>query len=695
MSSLAEINQQLMEQNKEQERTSVAVEDVRKAIIAQMKEERRGRLDEKEDRKEAKKVAQKPQGFMAGLAEGTGAAGLGRFAQSLLGAIFGGLSGGAIAGLAGTVAGKLLKGTVLAGLISTFGEDAIKSLFDKLKEKGIDFGFSKEQEDEIASRATDGLFAYVISGIIFRNPLVRIAAAIGTAYRDKIFDVIEYVLGIKITDLGGKNGFAVNLPDFLGGNDFKLDETWINGLTTAVVGFTAWLGLKLLKMGKNLIFKGEDKIEKAVNKAMKAEQARFDEFNKMLEAERAARIDAERRLDDQSTSRTAAAKNLERQLAADYLKGIDDSMQAKQAAMSQRIAAENRAKTQATLRRLQNINAQPLDIAPKVPAAPSMATFEEGSRVSYTKKDGSTVDATVTRSLPNQMTQLQFDRGGKIAVDTSRITPIEPSKVAPIEPKPIDTTKAVNEISKTINTEVPKITSAIDNGFQKATRVAGAFTIEGAVQEAAQYGAGKTGGVTSRLLGGVAKTIGSTAGLAASFVMGGLFENEAGDGTRSGVIDAQGYALMEAMANGENFSVIKEKRQDLFNILSKKEFADMATDTHKALAMLTDSELLNLSGMVYAQANPGRIKGSRLGQTQGFLSSARFGQGRALYGEELSALDAIAAENRAMGISPVIIQDQSVRSTGGNTNVTNQIDTPIQSFDASWYQRRAAMGLGL
>lgn len=675
MSSLAEINQQLMEQNKEQERTSVAVEDVRKALIAQMKEERRGRLDEKEDRKEAKKVAQKPQGFMAGLAEGTGAAGLGRFAQSLLGALFGGLSGGAIAGLAGTVAGKLLKGTVLAGLISTFGEDAIKSLFDKLKEKGIDFGFSKEQEDEIASRATDGLFAYVISGIIFRNPLVRIAAAIGTAYRDKIFDVIEYVLGIKITDLGGKNGFAVSMPNFFGGNDFKLDETWINGLTTAVTAFTAWLGLKLLKMGKNLIFKGEDKIGKAVDKAMKAERARFDDFQKQLDAERAARIDAERRLDNQSESRTAAAQNRAFELAAE------------QEAISQRIAAENRAKTQATLRRLQNINAQPLDIAPKVSAAPSMPTFEEGSRVSYTKKDGSTVDATVTRNLPNQMTQLKFDRGGKIAVDTSRITPIKP--------KPIDTTKAVNEISKTINTEVPKITSAINNGFQKATRVAGAFTIEGVVQEAAQYGAGKTGGVTSRLLGGVAKTIGSTAGLAASFVMGGLFENEAGDGTRSGVIDAQGYALMEAMANGENFSVIKEKRQDLFNIVSNSDFADMATPTHKALAMLTDSELLNLSEMVYAQANPGRIKGSRLGQTQGFLSSARFGQGRALYGEELSALDAIAAERQAMGISPVIIQDQSVRQGGSQSTTINSMSIPIESHDASWYQRRAAMGLGL
>lgn len=684
MSSLAEINQQLMEQNKEQERTSVAVEDVRKALIAQMKEERRGRLDEKEDRREAKKVAQRPQGFMTGLAEGTGAAGLGRFAQSLLGALFGGLSGGAIAGLAGTVAGKLLKGTVLAGLISTFGEDAIKSLFDKLKEQGIDFGFSKEQEDEIASRATDGLFAYVISGIIFRNPLVRIAAAIGTAYRDKIFDVIEYVLGIKITDLGGKNGFAVSMPNFFGGNDFKLDETWINGLTTAVTAFTAWLGLKLLKMGKNLIFKGEDKIEKAVNKAMKAQAARFDELEKTLESERAAKIDAERRLGEQSTSRTAAGKNLQRQLAADYLKGIDDSMQAKQAAMAERIAAENRAKTQATLRRLQNINAGPLDLAPRVSTAgPSMATFEEGSRVSYTRKDGSTVDATVTRNLPNQMTQLKFDRGGAIAVDTSRIAPV-------------DVKSAAADIAKTVKTEVPKITSAIDKGFQKATRVAGALSIEGVVQEAAQYTAGKTSGVTSRLLGGVAKTIGSTAGLAASFVMGGLFENEAGDGTLSGVLDAQGYALMEAMANGASDAEIKEKRKNLSDKVSDPYFAALARPAHKALAMLSDQELLNLSSMVYAQST-GKIRGS-IGKSGDFsspLSSGRYGQGRAGYGEELSALDAIAAERRAMGMTPVIIQDQSVRQGGNQTNVTNQINTPVQSFDASWYQRRATMGLGL
>ena len=44
--------------------------------------------------------------------------------------------------------------------------------------------------------------------------------------------------------------------------------------------------------------------------------------------------------------------------------------------------------------------------------------------------------------------------------------------------------------------------------------------------------------------------------------------------------------------------------------------------------------------------------------------------------------------------APVIIQDQSVRQ-GGNQNTTiNQMNTPVESHDTSWYQRRAAIGLG-
>ena len=44
--------------------------------------------------------------------------------------------------------------------------------------------------------------------------------------------------------------------------------------------------------------------------------------------------------------------------------------------------------------------------------------------------------------------------------------------------------------------------------------------------------------------------------------------------------------------------------------------------------------------------------------------------------------------------APVVIQDNSVKSSGGNTTVTNQIDLPVQSHDASWYQRRSNTGLG-
>jgi hypothetical protein len=44
--------------------------------------------------------------------------------------------------------------------------------------------------------------------------------------------------------------------------------------------------------------------------------------------------------------------------------------------------------------------------------------------------------------------------------------------------------------------------------------------------------------------------------------------------------------------------------------------------------------------------------------------------------------------------APIVIQDNSVKSAGGNTTVTNQIDSPVQSHDASWYQRRSNASLG-
>ena len=372
MSSLAEINQRLIEQNNEQERTSVAIEDVRKAIIAQMKTERRGRLDELEGAKKVRR-GNRPTSFVGGLAEGTGLAGLGRFAQGLLGALFGGLSGGAIAGLAGTIAGKLLKGTLLAGLITTFGEDVIKSLFAKLKEQGIDFGFTNDQENEIASRVTDGLFGAIIAGIIFKNPLVRLGAFIVTAFKDKIFSALEYALGIKITNMGGKDGYVVNIPWM--DKEFTPGEEWMNGILGVVGGFFVFVTGKILKGIKNLVFGGQTKLDAKISAILEENQKKLNRLEADLEAERQMRKQQAK----YSTSRTQAAGNL-----ADDLATIDESLRASPGSrgsdrgkLARDLAANRKL---AAARALQNINAsyKPISVgaAPIQPSVAQTATDE-------------------------------------------------------------------------------------------------------------------------------------------------------------------------------------------------------------------------------------------------------------------------------------------------------------------------------
>ena len=591
MSSLAEINKRLIENYEEQERTSKAIEDVRTAIQDQLKIARRSRLDEAEDKKEqkAKATRTQPQGFRQGLAEGAGLAGLGRFGQSLLGALFGGLSGAGLATMAGTVAGKILKGGVLSGLVLAFGEDAIKSLFEKLREKGLDI--SDEQINDYSARTTDGLLAYILSGIVLKNPIARLGLGIAAAFKDKILTAIPDFLGIKVTKSG--EDYIVDIPN-LGVEDLNLSDDWMNGIIAIAGGFVLYAGNLIRKAFKNIISTGETKLDKRVSKIIAEQQARI------------------------------AA--LETKLAADQAQ------------------AEKLSKIAST--------------APKAP------TFDVGDRVGYTRTDGTKVDATVTQRLPSGLTQLQFEQGGKIAVDTSKIT-------AP--------------------TDVTKITGAIDKGFNKVLRTTNVLSVEGIAEEASRYGASRTAGITSRLLGGTARVLGSMPALAASFVMGGLFENEAGDQTLSGVVDAQGYALLEAMANGASEQEIKEKRQNLFDIVTDPLYSSLATPTHKALSMLSDKELMNLSSMVYAQST-GQIRGAVGKISPRQLGSGRIGMGRAKYGEELSALDTIAAERKAMNISPVIIQDSSIKTSGGNTQITNQMNIPVSSVDVSTVQRNQGLG---
>jgi hypothetical protein len=60
------------------------------------------------------------------------------------------------------------------------------------------------------------------------------------------------------------------------------------------------------------------------------------------------------------------------------------------------------------------------------------------------------------------------------------------------------------------------------------------------------------------------------------------------------------------------------------------------------------------------------------------------------------ALTNIANTNNSYGMSaPVIIQDNSVKSGGSSNSTTiNSMSMPTESHDASWYQRRATIGVG-
>lgn len=630
MSSLAEINQRLIEQNEEQKRTSDAIQDVSKAILTQMKEDRRSKLDEGEAKLEAKR--EKPKGFQQAFMRSSGLEGLGKFGTGFLAALFG--AGSGLATALGTAAGGLIRLGPAALVLSDFVENAFKTLLNNIDDSVFTgFDLDVETKDKIANGAQTALAARFLG---VKSPLGLLAAAVAGAYGDEL---IASLRGWFDKDGDGKiEKFGITL------------DTESKAVQEGIVLAAALAAPAMLRLvGKGLVWALKKTPVGRVGAALITGISTLFGFAKSAKS---APIPEDSKAINQKMS--ADAKSTQKRLAW--------------AQESQRIVAEAKNKAKA----------QPLETSPKVASVtPAKPSFEAGDTVNYTRADGSTVDATVTRTLPNRMTQLQFEGGGKIAVDTAKITPISP----------VDVTNTAANVNK--GPRVPR-----GNNFNKVMRAVDRLSTEGQLQWLAEYGASKTTGTTSRLLGGAARMLSSPATLAFSFVLGGLFEGEAGDGTLSGILDAQGYALMEAMANGASHSEIKALQKDLQNKVLN--FGQVANDTHKALAMLSPSELLNLSNMVYARST-GKIKGS-IGKSIDFtspLSSGRFGMGRAGYGEELSALDAIAAQNRLMGISPVVIQDNSVKSSGGNTSVTNQIDSPVQSHDASWYQRRLSMGLGV
>lgn len=249
--TLTSLNEQLVKQND-------TLGDVRNHIKAMLKidqDQLQSMKDARGDELVAERKAQRasnnvksagrPMGFGSGFMEGLGVTPIRQFMANALGSMF----GGALAGSIGLMAGSLIKKGSIATLVYNFADDAIISAFKLLEDQGIEIDLTEEQKQKVADRASKGLTAYILTGLVSKNPYVKLATAIATAYSDKVFESIKLMFGIK-TD--SKTGEAnVNLPGY---GDIDLNNPTLQDSLTGIGTAMTLVAVGLLNKLRKFIF---------------------------------------------------------------------------------------------------------------------------------------------------------------------------------------------------------------------------------------------------------------------------------------------------------------------------------------------------------------------------------------------------------------------------------------------------------
>lgn len=235
MATLADINETLKQQNE----TLVTVSET---LVDQIKSEKRNRLDDLEEKREAtvKKVKEKskldsPRSFSEGFSQGLGF----------------GIPGGAglasamglAAGAAGAVAGKTLKFGIPIALMQTFGEQAFQSMFDAIDPNNI--MISDKDKETLSTELTDaGSVALGARFLGFGWP-AAIGGAVGTLFGSRITELLTNIFGDEVN-----NPFS----EWIGPEDIDLTNPLIGealgGLAgILVVGLLGAVRRKLLLAG--------------------------------------------------------------------------------------------------------------------------------------------------------------------------------------------------------------------------------------------------------------------------------------------------------------------------------------------------------------------------------------------------------------------------------------------------------------
>ena len=249
--TLTSLNEQLVKQNDTLGDVRTHIKAMLKIDQDQLQSMKDARGDEVVAERKAQrasknvKSASRPMGFGSGFMEGLGVTPVRQFMANALGSMF----GGALAGSIGLMAGNLIKKGSIATLVYNFADDAIIAGFKLLEDQGIDLDFTEEQKKKIANRASSGLAAYIFAGIVTKNPYVKLATAIATAYSDKVFEGIKLMFGIKTDDKTGEAN--VNLPGY---GDIDLNNPTLQDSLTGIGTAMTLVAVGLLNKLRKFIF---------------------------------------------------------------------------------------------------------------------------------------------------------------------------------------------------------------------------------------------------------------------------------------------------------------------------------------------------------------------------------------------------------------------------------------------------------
>lgn len=197
--------------------------------------------------------------------------------------------------------------------------------------------------------------------------------------------------------------------------------------------------------------------------------------------------------------------------------------------------------------------------------------------------------------------------------------------------------------------------------------------IEAAVQEAVEFGARSTSGAASKAFGVTARFLGGPIFNAALLA---IQPTTMGDGSISGPYQRMEENLVAAILSGDYKNVVAARDA---MVKYAKQYGITAQDSPLVdfVKNAKEQELKTFTTMEYAKYHGKAFRANPIQAPMAYGSGKALQQGRFLIGDELNALDAIAANNALLG------QNTAIGQVGDNNNTINNSGSVVYQGSTS------------